>query len=566
MLSTEIEKRLATIISWGALAVTLLVTDRISTDPANVGKMIALTFVAGSALAILFNARKSLFGVFKSAMLLNLGFILISFISILMSKNPWEKGFYGTFGRNTGFLTYISLTILFLACTQFSKTESYLRIIRVLFLTGIFNIVYCFLVLSGTDIFAWENPYGKVLGTFGNPNFISSFMGIFFIASAALFFSHSINSYQRLFILSVGMCSLFIIKQSASQQGGVVAAGGLSLVLYFFLRSKYKNKLINLTYVFTLISLGVFSILGMLQKGPLAELLYKQSVSLRGEYWQAGINMGLSNPAFGVGLDSYGTFYRAYRNESSLLNPGVNTITDSAHNVFIDVFASTGFIGILFYAGIIVLILIESLKFINKNLRFDPIFVILFSSWLGYQAQSVISINQIGLAVWGWLLGGLLLGYTRKDNLQLAVFSEVKFRKFLKIEKEKSKKEVSAAVVLGTFVGALSLFFLAVPSFYADAHLRQSMASGEVEKLYLSAQKFPLDPNRINFVASKISQGEINEQTVTLIRLGLAKYPYDFGLLYSQFQLSPDDSLEKIEIGKRLYAADPFNPSFRIYR
>jgi hypothetical protein len=92
------------------------------------------------------------------------------------------------------------------------------------------------------------------------------------------------------------------------------------------------------------------------------------------------------------------------------------------------------------------------------------------------------------------------------------------------------------------------------------------MASGEVEKLYLSAQKFPLDPNRINFVASKISQGEINEQTVTLIRLGLAKYPYDFGLLYSQFQLSPDDSLEKIEIGKRLYAADPFNPSFRIYR
>jgi len=420
--------------------------------------------------------------------------------------------------------------------------------------------------LSGTDIFAWQNPYGKVLGTFGNPNFISSFMGICFIVSAGMIFTSSINKYQRLVILFIGMCSLFVIRETSSQQGGVVAAGGLAIVIYFYLRSKYESRVLNLTYILTLLTLAVLSIIGMLQKGPFASILYKQSVSFRGEYWQAGINMGLSNPLFGVGLDSYGTFYRKYRSESALLSPGINTITDSAHNVFIDVFASTGFLGIFLYVGIIILILMESLKFIRANLKFDPIFVILFSSWLGYQAQSLISINQIGLAIWGWVLGGLLLGYTRRNNLKVAVLSSVIIKDFWKMERVKDGKEVPAGVVLGTFLGALPLLILSAPSFYADAQLRQSMASGVAEKLYLSAQKFPLDPNRINFVASKISQGEINEQTVSLIRVGLAKYPHDFGLLYSQFQLSPTNSREKIEIGKRLHAADPFNPAFIDYQ
>ena len=52
MLSNELEKRLASLISWGTLGITLLVTDRVSMDPVNVGKMVLLSVIAGGGFAL----------------------------------------------------------------------------------------------------------------------------------------------------------------------------------------------------------------------------------------------------------------------------------------------------------------------------------------------------------------------------------------------------------------------------------------------------------------------------------------------------------------------------------
>jgi hypothetical protein len=306
---------------------------------------------------------------------------------------------------------------------------------------------------------------------------------------------------------------------------------------------------------------GIIAVLGMLQKGPLAEVLYKQSVSLRGEYWQAGINMGLSNPIFGVGLDSYGTFYRAYRNESATVVPGMNTITDTAHNIFLDIFASTGFLGISLYLALVFYIFSNSLIYIKKSTQFDPIFVLLFSCWLAYQAQAVISINQIGIAVWGWVFGGLLLGYTRKAKIEKSNLIVSIFPDLLKLKKKASNSEIPASLVLVVFFSGLLFLGVAMPSFYADAKLRQALGSGSFEKLFAAANQFPMDANRSNFVASKISENGINQQSVDIIRIGLQKFPYDYGLLYSQFQVSVPDSADQRAIGKRLHSADPYNPA-----
>ena len=45
---------------------------------------------------------------------------------------------------------------------------------------------------------------------------------------------------------------------------------------------------------------------------------------------------------------------------------------------------------------------------------------LLFSAWIAYQAQSLISIEFIGVSIWGWTLGGALIGLSLKDeNLQV---------------------------------------------------------------------------------------------------------------------------------------------------
>jgi tetratricopeptide (TPR) repeat protein len=40
----------------------------------------------------------------------------------------------------------------------------------------------------------------------------------------------------------------------------------------------------------------------------------------------------------------------------------------------------------------------------------------IFSAWLAYQAQSIISIDNIGISVWGWLLGGAVVGLSIKSD------------------------------------------------------------------------------------------------------------------------------------------------------
>jgi tetratricopeptide (TPR) repeat protein len=44
----------------------------------------------------------------------------------------------------------------------------------------------------------------------------------------------------------------------------------------------------------------------------------------------------------------------------------------------------------------------------------------LLSAWLGFQAQSLISIDNLGISVWGWLLGGSILGlsFAQKEDVK----------------------------------------------------------------------------------------------------------------------------------------------------
>jgi O-antigen ligase len=566
VLTSEIEKRLTTILGWGSLVVTLLVTDRISADPVNVSKMVALSVLAGACLPILFTIKIDLYRTFKFALIILSIYLIISLASILQSKSPLEKGFFGTYGRNTGLLTYIGLSIIFVSAMILKNQTSHIRMIRFLILAGFLNVLYCIIAVNVTDIFTWNNPYGKALGTFGNPNFISSFMGIFVTALFGLFFSKGISNVYRFIIFAQIVAGVYTILETGSQQGAVVAAGGMAIVLFFYLRAKFKNQLISGVYSLLVMTFSFVAVLGMLQIGPLAKFLYKQSVSLRGEYWQAGINMGLNNPIFGVGLDSYGTFYRTYRNESATVVPGVNTISDAAHNIFIDVFASTGIIGLLSYLLLLSLVIVQSIIHLKNFRQFDPIFVVLFSSWLAYQAQCVISINQIGIAVWGWLFGGLLIGYTRWVKVSKSEFQAINFSEFLHLTNYRKFKEVPAYIALGTFLSGLLFLAISMPSFYADAQLRNSIESGSNDAIYLAATRFPQDSNRMNFLASEISRNGINQQSVDLVKIGLEKFPNDYGLLFSQFQISGPSSPEYQEIGNRLHQADPYNPAYFEFR
>jgi O-antigen ligase len=561
MFSIESEKRLSSLLAWGGALVALLVTDRISLDPVNVGKMLALTVFGGALLALLLTRAKVIFiGSRFLAMVLAAIFFAFS-ASIILSNNSWERGFFGAYGRNTGLLTYVALSVFLFSSSVIRNSSNVMKILNALFLVGSLNLAYNLLVVFGTDIFTWQNPYGTPIGTFGNPNFIASFMGIFITGLVGYSVFCLNSSKQRLIYLLQIPLALFIIYKSGALQGYLVSLLGCTLVAAFYLWFKLKSKILFYAFCLLAMTSGIVGILGILQRGPLSSILYKPSVSFRGEYWAAGINMGLDKPFLGQGLDSYGTYYRLFREPSALISPGPNTVTDTAHNVFIDIFSGTGFIGLTLYLVIIGLVLRSSFMVTKQMKSPDGIFIALFTSWVCYQAQSVISINQIGLAVWGWILAGLLIGYPQlnaRSNIEsIEVKSQAK-----KKNKNKEPNVVSAGTAVSIFFGAIVAIFVALPPFVTDAKMRSALDENNADGVKAQVSAFPIDTLRVNRGAVALARGGMTELAREATQIAISKYPDDFAGWFTLYELTPAADPQRAVIKAKLHEIDPLNPEW----
>jgi hypothetical protein len=285
--------------------------------------------------------------------------------------------------------------------------------------------------------------------------------------------------------LLIFFIAIYEIIDSSAIQGRVVVAAGLGIVGFYLVRFKFEGAIAQIGYAFVMAIGGVFALLGALQIGPLTKYIYKTSVSLRGEYWQAGWNMGSEHPLTGVGFDTYGDWYRRLRDTQALVLPGPNTTTNAAHNVPFDVFAFGGWPLFVIYLGILALSVIAIIKVTLRARNYDAIFVTLTTAWACYQLQSIMSINQIGLAVWGWLFGGALIAYemaTRpKKDSGSAETTKGKATQRQRVKGQQSETIFSSTLLAG--IGALVGLLIAAPPYSADAKWRSALASQNIQKV-----------------------------------------------------------------------------------
>jgi O-antigen ligase len=485
---------------------------------------------------------------------------------VFASANPFERGLYGAFGRNTGLLAYISLIIIFLTSTLVSQAKTFQRVMSAFFLAGLTNVLLSLLAASGNDILTWENPYNAVLGTFGNPNFISAFMGIFVTFIIVQLFDKNVPRMSKLIHLGILPFVVITIYLSRALQGAMVAAFGVILALFFLIRSKERFLRISHLYLGGTIVAGFLVLAGVLNKGPLATFLYSSTVKFRGEYWKAGINMGIENPITGVGLDSYGIYYRTFRELSATVAPGLQVGTDTAHNVYIDIFSGTGFLGLGAYLVINSFVLFTAIKHLKDYRSFDGRFLTLFLCWAGYQLQSIVSINQLGLAVWGWLFGGLIIAYTR--SYSVGGFDErknpFKSGKSRKINESQSNQLLDASTLLKIMGGAIVGLLVALPPFAIDVKVRNfySKNSGTTESIFALAQSWPVDNLRLNKIIISLAASNQNDQARELSAFASSKFPNDYVSWWTLYALTRDGIPEKELIKQKLHEIDPLNPEF----
>jgi O-antigen ligase len=561
MFNKAAEKTSALLLLIGApFATVFLITDTV-TDPVNATKLAvsgALAF-ALIFIALTFNfkalmANYWLFLIFGSL------FLLFSVSAVVGSNSPVSQNLYGSFGRNTGFVTYFALLLISISALTLTERSSFQRIIWGLQIAGAINVLYCLWVISFGDFIGWNNPYGNILGLFGNPNFISAFLGMFITTILALVAAPTTSWKVRATGLVIALVAFYEVVDSHAVQGIVVTGGGIAIVGFFAVRSYLKSKVITGLYVLSVASVGALAIMGALQKGPFT-FIYKTSVSLRGAYWNAGITMGMDNPINGVGMDAYGDWYRRARSEqAATVMPGPKTITNAAHNVAIDIFAYGGFPLLIAYLAMLLMAAIAMIKVVRRMQSYDAVFVAMAAAWICYQTQSLISINQVGLALWGWVLTGALIAYERVTRSATAEESS-SVGKGAKTKMKSSSGVISPQLIAG--IGALVGALIAVPPMAADSKWRAALDSKDVAKVMAALEPGYLNPNdsqRLAQAVQLLASSNLPDQARQIALQGVEFNPDYFDAWRVFYYLTNTTEEEKKSALANMKRLDPLNP------
>lgn len=407
----------------------------------------------------------------------------------------------------------------------------------------------------GIDFFDYVNAYGSnVFGTFGNPNFQSAFMGI----TAAVSLTWAIFSQLKL-AQRVGLFALCIITISnvffSSEQGYLnFLAGFLAAVLVYLFT---KKKIILAWTGLALSGLGGFLVIaGILNSGPLADLLYKSSLQARGFYWRAAINMMIERPFFGVGLDGFGNWYRRSRPQSAI-EVNASVVSDTAHNIPLDIGSGGGIPLLIFYLMILGLALNAIIKVIKRSQEFDPIFASIVAGWVAYQAQSLISINQLGLGVWGWSLTGLLIGY------ELNTRDKSSDEQINPSRKAKKKEQIPASVLLIAVAAAAIGSAASLPPYLAANKYYKALQSGDGNLLYKSAYLKPYDRARFLYTAQVMQENKLDDWAIQILSDASTLYPDSYEI-WQRWSVIPSATPAQIAKAKaEMKRLDPLNPEWK---
>lgn len=514
-------------------------------DAFNFSKQAVLLAGIGTiSLFYIFSLRKiTLTGV---EIFLIVSVILICLITVTL--NGFEgRYWWGVFSRANGNLTNMAFLVLTLIVTTYFSSKLVNRVYLVAISALISQCVYGFIQYFGKDPIPWENPHSPVITFFGNPNFAAASFGFLSIALFRyLNFSKFKTGKLRIvdfLLMIIFLSSLYLNYQTKSIQG--VATLILGAYVYLGLKHVFTNKsrkigpLVKVTYL----GFPVIVVFGFAGLGPLGANLKQETFLNRLEYWRIAFRILRDFPFFGVGPDGYSQYYQVYRSLEYTVKYGTGLSSSAAHNALLQWGTSYGVVGVLIYGSLVVICL---RRFILLNSKIESsdkqIFQVTFTLWITYQATALISIEQIGVAIWGWVFTGLILGWSKKfmqdGDFRISYFSS-----------KENAKTISSGLDGFVFLLTLLLF---LPSSH---HLRQDLALRQAVQLPgimagLQGSDLELRGRRIYEAALPLSQDKdyFQNAIISLYQEGPASIGQELALTALSMDARNTQALEALAI------------------
>ena len=488
-MKSALDKRIVYLGGLLAPLVTLVVSPWNSYDPINLVKVLALSTLSFSLAGLLIGYQKTIRSRFTSLeWIVLLSFPIALFIPFFFADSNKSQQFWGVFGRSTGFLAYFSLWLFLLSIASVRSANVGKRIQTSLLITAVPMTIYALIQSAKLDPISWSSK--NVFGTLGNINFLSAFFGLSCLAGIVFIFSKTNSFYLRISVAVMVFVDLVLAYRTDSIQGPLIFLIGTATYLGYFLRRSTRFSMAFYPYIVLSTVVSLLGIAGLLNYGPLRSILFQVTNVYRADYMLAAIRMTQQHPLTGVGLDSYDNWFRAVRGFITTYRTGWNRTSNSAHNILLDISSGGGFPLLLSYLAILFLALRAGLQLLKKSRGLDSSVIGAFILWLAYQAQSIISINQIGIGVWGWAFSGVLISMNKTYGANLETDeSSGPQKKGLKTSKRVQPQQVKAsAAIASLLVGGIG-FVLAYLPFSADAAFRTAADKRDLTLMIAASER-----------------------------------------------------------------------------
>jgi hypothetical protein len=169
----------------------------------------------------------------------------------------------------------------------------------------------------------------------------------------------------------------------------------------------------------------------------------------------------------------------------------------------------------------------------------------------------MISINQIGLALWGWVLSGLIIGY------------EINTRGIEVVVEKKTGKNAakaaqsSAGSVMSMFVGLIIGVLAGMSPYLASAKYKGALETSNPTIIQEAAYIWPLDPTRMIQVAGILNENNFGEQSLEVALDATERFPENYGTWATLNAIKSATTEQKAQALAQMKRLDPLNPTLK---
>lgn len=330
----------------------------------------------------------------KLPSLLFAGYLITAIIACAISIAP-HLSFFGSYERQQGLLQtlfYITFFIGFLTFFK-DKKEQLKQLVKVACISGVITSIIAIIYPWQIDEFL-----GRIGGTLGHPTNLATFLVILIPFLITEFFESHKKSEKIFWIASIAIM-LLSLYLSGSRAGLL----GLFAEIILFV-AIFKKKFLLIPLFCMLIGVFVFSWRLSFNEESM------RSINTRLVTWPKIIEMIIENPFFGTGQETFMESFKSHKPQEFLNLEDINAELDRAHNEPLDITATTGIFGLIFYISII----LYALKWAFK--KTSPI--IIKTAGISILGLSITNLFGFPLTIHNtffWLLLGIIFAHETTD-------------------------------------------------------------------------------------------------------------------------------------------------------